>query len=76
MISELHEVVLEVDTITDSVMEASSMVIVFEALSRPIARMVKGCLIYLMVLSPLEFLHSFLIYPLSSFMSIRKPLSP
>lgn len=75
MIGEAHEVVAEVDIIADSDVEASSSVVVFEVLGRPLVGMVKGYLLSSMVLSPIEFLHSLLRYPLSSFVSIGKPLN-
>lgn len=71
-INEVHEVDVEVNIIVDFVTVASSMVAAFEAMGRPAVGMVKCYLISSMVLSPLEFLHSFLRHTLSLFMSIRK----
>lgn len=75
MIDEAHEVAAEVDTIADFVVDALSRVIVFEDLGRVVAGISKDKLLSLMILASHESLHSFLRYPSSSFMSIRKSAS-
>lgn len=66
MIDEAHE------AFAGFVTEASSGVVAFEALGMPEVVMVNGCLLFSMVLSLLESLHSFLGHVESLFVSIRK----